>query len=265
MARLLHLSDLHVVAPGAMASAVLDTPALLRAAIDIIVARLPALGALDAVLVTGDISDDGSAESYALARTELLRLGLPLLVLPGNHDLRDPLRAAFRDHAPLPAAGRLDWHIDLGDTRIIGLDTLVEGQGGGILTPESLRFLEDAIVTAQGRTILVALHHPPRAIGIEFMDAIGLGNAAALAPVLDRASRPVTVLAGHVHGVYVAGLGRHRLCTAPALCSAFAFDMRAEARVGFHTGPTGFALVDTDGDGLWTAMPIDLGPGPFAF
>lgn len=269
MARLLHLSDLHVVAPGARASGVLDTGALLAQAVEALLARAAALGPLDAVLITGDISDDASPESYALARAELARFGLPLLVIPGNHDGRAALHAAFGDAAGPGADGPLDWAVDIAGARIIGLDTLVEGQGGGRLQPESLAFLArslpGALPRAPDQACVVALHHPPLRTGIAFMDAIGLENAQALEAVLAASAGPVLVVAGHVHGVYLGRLGPHPVITAPSLCSGFALDRRPDAPVGFFAGPTGAGLIDTAGAGGWTMLPLDHGAGPFPF
>ncbi len=265
MARLLQLSDLHVVAPGTLASGVLDTPALLRGAIDVLLARLDAIGPIDAVLVTGDVSDDGSAESYVTARAELDRLGLPILVVPGNHDRREGLRAAFRDLPEMPGAGPIDWVANLGDTRVVGLDTLVEGQGGGRLRAESLDLLSRAIGGAEDRTVVVALHHPPLRTGIRFMDAIGLENLADLAAAVSRHAGSIHFVAGHVHGVFQGRVGQHQVATAPSLCSAFALDRRMDAPVGFMTGPTGCAVLDTGPGGTWAALPLDHGDGPFGF
>lgn len=265
MARFLQLSDLHVVAPGSLVSGVLDTGARLRAAVDRLLDLREALGPLDAVLVTGDISDDGSPGSYAIARAELDRLGLPLLPVPGNHDAREAFRTAFSDVPAMPASGLIDWSRQVGDTRVIGLDTLVEGQGGGALRPESLAFLSDALSDAGSRPVILALHHPPLRTGIRFMDAIGLEGASALGPVLDTAGGAVTVVAGHVHGVYQGRIGRHMVATAPSICSAFALDLRADAPVGFFTGPTGCALIDTGPEGVWAALPFETGVGPYPF
>lgn len=265
MARFLQLSDLHVVAPGALASKRLDTPHLLRRAIDALCARLDAIGPLDAILVTGDISDDGSAESYDLARSELDRLGLPLLVVPGNHDCRDVLRNAFGDLPMMPPTGLIDWSLDIGETTVIGLDTLVEGQGGGRLRPESLSFFSNALEKASNRSVLLALHHPPLYTGIRFMDEIGLENYHDLEGVLKQCDRPVRIVAGHVHGIYHGALGPHTVVTAPSTCSAFALDRREDAFVGFMTGPTGCAVIDIGPDWVWTAVPLDHGPGPFNF
>jgi 3',5'-cyclic AMP phosphodiesterase CpdA len=265
VARLLHISDLHAVARGQRVSGRLDTVGLLRKAVSGLCARMQAIGPIDAVLVTGDISDDGSAESYAVARQELDKLGERLLVIPGNHDRRETFRVAFSDLPEIAPQGLIDWVMDIGDTRIVGLDTLIEGQGGGVLRDESLALLSEALAGAGGLQIVVALHHPPLRTGLRFMDAIGLENPDALRDVLDRHSAPVRILAGHVHGVYHGLLGRHPVVTAPACCSAFAFDRRAEARAGFMTGPTGCALIDTAPGGAWTELPFAHGEGPFAF
>ncbi|MDI3335677.1 phosphodiesterase [Defluviimonas aestuarii] len=265
MARLLQLSDLHVVSPGSLASGVLDTGAILRRAIDQLANKLDALGPLDGVLVTGDVSDDGSHESYVVARAELDRLGLPLLVVPGNHDDRAAFHAGFSDLPAMPASGLIDWLQEVGDTFVIGLDTLVEGKGGGVLRRESLAFLSVALSEAGSRPTVVALHHPPLRTGIRFMDAIGLENASALWPILDEAGGSVTVVAGHVHGIYQRRIGRHLVATAPSICSAFALDIRTDAPVGFFTGPTGCALIDTGPEGVWSAIPLETGEGPFPF
>ena len=265
MARFLQLTDLHVVERGTRASDVLDTRSILRTAIGRLIAMRAALDPLDAVLISGDISDDGSADSYDFARTELKRLGLPLYVVPGNHDAREPLRAAFADFAEMPSSGLIDWATAIGDALVVGLDSLVEGQGGGRLREESLTLLRRALEKVETNPVIVMLHHPPIQTGIRFMDAIGLENRAPLEAALAKAPSDVTLLAGHVHGVHHGRLGRHRVVTAPSICSAFALDRRADATTGFLKGPTGCAVIDTAPDGIWSAVPFEPADGPFPF
>jgi len=266
MARILQLSDLHVVAPGRRVGGVLDTPALLRAGIDRLLGRLEGIGPIDAVLVTGDVSDDGSEESYAFARAELVRLGLPLLVIPGNHDRRDGLRAAFADTGcDMPARGPIDWSAEVNGTLVVGLDTLIEGRDGGSLRARTLLHLRDALASAGARPVVVALHHPPLMTGIRFMDAIGLDNIAELAEVLQGFEGALHVLAGHVHGVHHAMIARHPVLTAPSMGSAFTLDRRRDAPLGFMAGPTGCAVLDTGPGGTWAAVMIDEFDGPFPF
>ncbi len=265
MARFLHLSDLHVVPEGRLASGKLDTPALLRRAIDTLLTRMDEIGPIDAVLVTGDVSDDGSDESYRIACDELARLERPVLAVPGNHDRREPFRKAFSQWMDLPTDGPVNWAANQDDTLVIGLDTLIEGQGGGRLAAESLTYLSNALATAKGRQIVIALHHPPIRTGIRFMDAIGLANTDALARVIADCPSPIRILSGHVHGVYHGFVGAHSVVTAPATCSAFALDCRDTAPAGFWTGPVGYAALDTAPGGTWTAQPLDHGNGQFAF
>lgn len=266
MARLLQLSDLHLVPSGEMAWGVLDTPALLDAAVTRVHALLPAIGSVDAALISGDVSEDGSEGSYDCARAVLARLDMPLLVIPGNHESREGLRRAFPDLPGMAGDGPIDWSVDFGVARVIGLDTLVdEDWGGGRLRAISLSFLRDAIATAPSPDITLAVHHPPLRSGITFMDAIALANADALRDILDTAPGPVRIVAGHVHSVFHAMLGRHPVSTAPSVCSGFALDQRPNAHVGFFSGPRGFAVIETGANGYVSALPLDRFDGPFPF
>lgn len=265
MTRVLHLSDLHVVAPPRLVSGRLDTARLLESAIDRVLADLPGLAPVDVVLVTGDISDDGTPESYAIARRELDRLGLPLLVLPGNHDRREPLRAAFADTLAMPEAGPVDWAVDIGAVRIIGLDTLVEGRSGGSLAETTLAHLSTAIRGAARRPVLVAMHHPPVETGIRFMDLIGLDRPGDMAAAMSDADGPLRIVAGHAHVPLTGTLGSHTVCIAPSVCSGFPLDLRADAPAGFMTGPRGYMLHVWDGAfrSACASLGTDEGPYPF--
>ena len=265
MARFLQLSDLHIVAEGARASGVLDTRSILTRAIDRLLDLRTALDPLDAVLVSGDISDDGSPDSYAFAKAELERLGLPLYVVPGNHDAREPFRNAFAELAEVSTSGLVDWATPINGTLVVGLDTLVEGEGGGRLRDESLDLLQNALDAWDGGPVVVMLHHPPIRTGIHFMDAIGLENTQSLKAAIGGLAHDIILIAGHVHGVHHGRLGHHRVAIAPSICSGFALDRRADATVGFLSGPTGFAVIDTGPGGVWSAVPLDPFDGPFPF
>src|SRR4051812_46631531 len=93
------ISDLHVMPPGGLAYGFVDTAGLLRAAVAHLNRLVPAP---DAVLITGDVAHPGDREAYVLARWMLAPLAMPYFVIPGNHDRRDELRAAFADRGYLP-------------------------------------------------------------------------------------------------------------------------------------------------------------------
>ncbi|SLN20860.1 3',5'-cyclic adenosine monophosphate phosphodiesterase CpdA [Roseovarius gaetbuli] len=265
MTRILQLSDTHVTVPPHRVSGELETFALLGSAITRILADLDGLGPIDAVVVTGDLTDLGDAESYHLLRRQVERLGLPWFAIPGNHDLRAPMRAALADLDYLPAEGRLNWIRDFDDLRLIGLDTLIEGQGGGTLDGDTLAFLDNALQGRADVPALVALHHPPFASGIAFMDRIALDATAPLAEILGRARSEVRLIAGHVHNTFIGQVGPCIALTSAAISSSFPVDFRANAPVGFTTAPGGYMLHDWRDGFQSTCVSLASGSGPHPF
>jgi len=265
MTRILQISDLHVVAAPRLVSGRVDTRAALSEAVAAILRILPQIAPVDLLLVTGDLSDDGQADGYATLRALLAPVPLPMAVIPGNHDARAPLRAAFADLPDMPAAGPVQWCRDLGAIRLIGLDTLVEGQTAGRLGPAALDWLAARLAEAPDRPAMVALHHPPLDTGIGFMDRIGLEDAAALCRVLAGHRAELRVICGHVHR-YITGMaGRHVAVIAPSTAHAIAADYRADAPVGFVASPPGMLLHDWTGSFRSTWIPVAAEAGPFPF
>ncbi|GGB27759.1 3',5'-cyclic adenosine monophosphate phosphodiesterase CpdA [Flexivirga endophytica] len=158
----------------------------------------------DVVLLTGDIADHGAPQEYRQVRAMLDERvgGAPLLLCPGNHDVRAAYGEILRD---LPA-DRGDDPINeahlIGGVKFCMLDSLVAAPPGeridhGQLGPDSLEWLDDEL--ASGETAFVCLHHPPVDVHIDVMDPIGLRDADQLEAVLRRHDNVVATLAGHAH------------------------------------------------------------------
>jgi Icc protein len=265
MTTILQISDPHIAPAGSRVSARLDTTACLQRLLARIQSIRSQIGPIDAIFVTGDLSEDGSAESYAQFKDLITCLKLPIFVLPGNHDSRDGLRTAFEGDGYLPARGPLNWQRQIGAVQVIALDTLVEGQGGGRLVDETLTFLKTALHKAEGAPVLVGLHHPPFRSGISFMDKMGLENATDFAQILRQFQGELRVVCGHIHSMMVTGVGGHTAISAPAVCSTFAYDTRINAPSGFLVAEGGFLLHKWD-EGFQTVQ-ISPTPGssPFPF
>jgi 3',5'-cyclic AMP phosphodiesterase CpdA len=263
MTTILQLSDTHIVPEGALVSGRLDTADALARLVVRISSIRDQIGPIDALLISGDLSDDGSAESYTRLKTLIAPLDLPTYVIAGNHDARNPMRAAFAND--LPIDGPLNWTRKLGDIQLIGLDTLAEGQGLGTLTPDSLSFLTDALSQAGGAPVLLALHHPPFACGISFMDNIGLTNRDALRDAVGAYDGTLRVVCGHIHSMIISDIVGHIAISAPSPSSTFAYDRRPDAPIGYMTEEGGCLLHRWEG-GFQTVRigPVaGLGPLPF--
>ena len=263
MTAILQISDPHIAASGALVSGRLDTAGSLRRAVERVVDIRDQIGPIDALLLSGDLSDDGSAESYVHLKEILAPLDLPLLVIPGNHDGRAPLRAAFPEI--LPRTGGLNWSRRVGDVLVVGLDTLREGEGGGALDPDALSFLTQALADPETPPVLLALHHPPFRTGIQFMDDIGLADPETLEAILAAYPGELRLTCGHIHSMMVTTFAGKIAVSSPSPCSSFAYDLRAGAPVGFMDEEDGFLIHRWYGGFQTIRVGLHAAPGPFPF
>ena len=203
--RVLQLSDPHLLADpqgrcrGRLALACLDHG--WRQA-------LAQLGsAPDLLLISGDLCQDESWGGYGRLREWLAEvvapLGIPAALLPGNHDHPFLLRAALgRSAALAPAA------VPLGPWTLLLLSSHRPGAVAGWLETGQLDWLRQQLAQAPGPA-LVALHHPPVAIGGDSpLDAIALQAPQALLELLLAQPRVRGLVFGHIHQHWQGQLAR---------------------------------------------------------
>jgi 3',5'-cyclic-AMP phosphodiesterase len=196
-----HLSDLHIAPPGALAYDT-DTAGNLRA----VAQRVREMELTPAGFIfSGDLSDRGSHESYAhlqaILREEFEPFGAPLMLGLGNHDTRVPFRQVILDQT---AADDEDapffYRHDLGDLRVFMLDSKVPGAVHGLLGESQLEWLDAQLEEPSGGDLIV-MHHPSVPRGVPRPDDYLLQDADALAGVLGRhpGHNVLAILCGHSH------------------------------------------------------------------
>ncbi|MCS6879048.1 MAG: phosphodiesterase [Geminicoccaceae bacterium] len=262
---LAHVSDPHVTSPERRAYRIVDTARGLARTIDTLLARRPRP---DAVILTGDLACDGRPEEYAQIARELERLPMPVFAIPGNHDER----GAFRAHlvprfCPTEDPTFLQFAVELDDLVLIGLDTLVEGSEGGALCARRLAWLEAALAKARDRSVVLALHHPPFATGIPFMDAIALAAPDRLETLVRAHGRVERVLCGHVHRSIQTLWAGTLASIAPATAHQVGLVLDPTAPSSFTFEPPGFQLHLRLPEGRWVTHLVPVGdwPGPYRF
>lgn len=171
--------------------------------------------AIDLVLATGDLSQDGSLESYLRFRDITAPIDAPIRWFPGNHDETDAMREATA------GTDLLDPVIDLGPWRVILLDSTIPGAVPGQVTDGQLQLLEQAIQAAPDKHLLISFHHHPVPIGSQWMDRIGIYNPEKLFAVLDCYPNVRCLLWGHVHQEIDRMRGSVRLLASPSTCVQF--------------------------------------------
>jgi 3',5'-cyclic AMP phosphodiesterase CpdA len=149
-ARILHLSDVHV-GKG-------DPAEILDGLVELAGELRPEL-----VLATGDLSNRGQLEQLRSARALLDRIGLPVLAVPGNHDIPYTLPARFTrtfDRWETVFDG-VEPVFRSDALLVVGLNSVRPWrQQGGALTQDALGRAAAALVDApDGALRVVALHH----------------------------------------------------------------------------------------------------------
>lgn len=179
----------------------------------------------DAVLVSGDIADNGRPEDYALFKALIQPLGLPVYVIPGNHDDRAEMLRVFGVQGTSPLPEFMQYVADVGAVRLVALDTHIPGQSGGLLDAARLQWLNDRLSEAPARPTLVFLHHPPLVAGLQVMDSIGLEGTRGLRDVLLGHPQVTRLLAGHTHMAQTQGFAGTLLTVAPGLDASLLPDL----------------------------------------
>lgn len=240
--QIVQLSDLHLRASGKLLYRQIDTAAALAAAIERINGLSPRP---QRVVLSGDLVDRGGADEYAHLRQRLAALAVPWLLMPGNHDRRETLRAAFPEQAwagdPLCCQ-----RADLDGLTLLLLDSTVPGEEGGEIGDAQLAWLEAAC--PDDRPGVLFLHHPPIDTGIAGMDRFGLAGAGRLADWLATRPNVLLVAAGHVHRMIAGEFAGRPLVIAPSPAHQIALDLGGDAAaLAWCREPGGFVVHRFDG------------------
>ena len=165
------------------------------------IAHINARGsAVDAVVHTGDITDDGSAEATLHARDLLRDLVAPVYIIAGNRDDRHAVRSTFADHGYLPSESwHLSYVIEAGPVRVVALDSVEAGSPGGHVCAERLSWLDSVLARRADQPTVLFLHHPPFLVADHPRAFREQANADALAAVVAPHRQVVSVICGHIH------------------------------------------------------------------
>ncbi len=198
------------------------------------------IAAAAAILLTGDIVNDDPG-GYATVRELLGGLGRPVWCLPGNHDNPALMRLELAVD-PFQAGG----HHDLGNWRIVLLDSCAPGQAHGRLGDAELARLEAALAGAGERHVIVALHHHPIPMGSRWIDSVALQNPQALFAITDRHAAVRAMTWGHVHQQHDSLRRGVRMLATPSTCAQF---LPRSEQFAIDAAPPGYRCLSLHADG----------------
>ncbi len=211
---LLQITDTHLFADDGGSLLGVATKDSFHAVLDAVeVAARP----FEAIVATGDISQDHTEASYQRFCDGIARWPQPCFWLPGNHDYQPSMQSVL----PSPQIKSCHQVLAGEHWQVILLDSQVKGVPHGELSDSQLAILEQALAAHPQRHALVLLHHHPLPAGSTWLDQHQLHNADAFWAVLARHPQVKAVLCGHIHQELDCLYQGVRVMATPSTCIQF--------------------------------------------
>ncbi|WP_160063705.1 3',5'-cyclic-AMP phosphodiesterase [Psychromonas sp. L1A2] len=173
-------------------------------------------GKCAAVLCTGDLSQDHSAQSYIDFSDRIKTLKMPCYWLPGNHDMQEVMLPSLLSEGLAQAKQIVSEY-----WQIILLDSQVSGVPYGHLSESQLTFLEDKLQQYPDKQTLIAVHHHILPVGAAWLDQHILKNNEQFIALISQFDNVNAVLSGHVHQEFDVEQNGVRYLTSPSTCVQF--------------------------------------------
>lgn len=240
---LAQMTDLHIKDKGKLAYNRVDTAKHVKNTIQHINNFIPQI---DAVIISGDLTDNGTMAEYEYTKSLLNQLNMPYYLVPGNHDQRKNLYDSFHSSGYFMSDQYIHYSIDNFPLRLIGLDTLVEQEPHGYLPQSSLNWLDKQLNEQPQKPTLIFMHHPPFKTGIEHMDVQNLINAEEFTKLIDKHNCVKQVACGHVHRAIQTVINSTIYSIAPNAAHATVLNLGFDAQPCFTLEPAALQLFQLD-------------------
>lgn len=247
------ITDLHLRSDNLPLWGEVDTVHALLSVIDHINALHPAP---DVVLATGDLVDQPSPKAYKLLKKLLKGLKAPCYLIPGNHDDRALLLAAFgKKRAPYFDRRRshLSYVIDDFPLRLIGLDSTEPGDQGGRICKDRAHWLDQVLAKAPDTPTLLFMHHPPFNVGIAHMDRMGFKGSDRLGDIITKHQQVIQIITGHMHRPIQSNWQGRMVSICPSAAFQLQFTPTKKQKVSVSREPAMVGLY------RWTDHPDPFG------
>ena len=175
----------------------------------------------NAVIHTGDMTQNGKASEFALARSIFSTLEAPLYVVPGNRDGREEMIRSFATEGYLvPENKFVHYAVETHPVRLVALDSLSDdGSAKGDFCEDRLMALDQTLAKAPTRLTALFMHHPPFDVA-PAPDPFAYQSRMAVAgliAVLLRHPQVVRIFTGHMHRPWTAMVGGVTASTVPSV------------------------------------------------
>lgn len=184
----------------------------------------------DVLLLTGDTTETGGKEAYQYLKEILQPVTMPLYIIPGNHDDREELRAAFSEEIYMPQNGFIQYVIDDYPVRLIALDTHVPNEDHGLLCTNRLLWLKEKLRETSKPT-LIFMHHFPMKVGLRIFDNMLCHVEGDFENLIQSSPHVLGIVAGHYHKTCTCLFGGKICFVAPSVAPSHYFETAEDQHV----------------------------------
>ncbi|MCL9781499.1 3',5'-cyclic-AMP phosphodiesterase [Vibrio sp. S4M6] len=251
--KLLQITDTHLFASSKDSLLSVNTGRSFQAVIDAVAQE----GFdFDAIISTGDISQDHTEGSYQKFVSGIAKLKQPCFWLPGNHDEKTAMDAIFPNSQIFQHN-----HVLLGEHwQMILLDSQVVGVPHGRLELDQLELLEQKLAQHTNKHSLVLLHHHSISAQSAWLDQHILKNHDEFWRILARFPAVKAVVCGHIHQTLDKMVNEVRVLATPSTCVQF---KPVSDDFALDTVPPGWRELELHADGSITTQVKRLQSGQF--
>lgn len=251
---LAHLSDPHLIAGHALLHGHIDTVSQLRKTL----ARVEqSAQRFDALVLSGDLTDQGQPEAYTLLR-EIVdpvaeRLGAPVILTGGNHDERRALALGlYGADTDEPQDAVTMVH----GLRIITMDSALPGFHHGGFSDEQYDWLSKQLAQPAEHGTIIVMHHPPIRYRSPMMQLLDFEDVIRLRAALEGTDVRA-ILSGHLHVTSFGALGHIPVFVAGGVSYVDDAGAPRELLVGVD-GPQSWNLIEVHADDVvGTVVPVE--------
>jgi 3',5'-cyclic AMP phosphodiesterase CpdA len=168
----------------------------------------------DAIIVSGDLTDDGLIFQFQNAHREIKRLNCSnVIIFPGNHDYRHTGYLLFKKFFSSNQIYEFD------DIVLLTIGTARPDRDEGEVGHRQNLWMEESLTKYEKKTKIVAMHHHLIAIpDTGYANVVGILDAGdTLRACLE--SKVDLVLCGHKHRPWLWNLGSLKIAYAGTACS----------------------------------------------
>ena len=199
------------------------------------------------LIITGDLSQDCTFESYSYLHSFLDKLGIKFYLLPGNHDDLNIINKVFGFNW---SRENVDYSVDFNGWFFYLIDTSIYPEAHGELTPRQLVKFEDAINKNKSKPTLIFMHHHPLKVN-SWLDGMILLDSENFNSIVKKNPQVKGVLFGHIHQVFESNIDKTFYGSVPSTSYQI---LPQTKRFVLDVLPPGYRIIELNGNNLSTKV-----------